>query len=453
MKLFAPLILLCFFLTGIRGSYAQQLPIDSVLLEINNAETDSAFIIAVNYHIRALERQAPDKFETYSEMAMGVAEESQDSSVIGLAYMIRANWFSYQQWYRKTREMAMQAVPYLEGADRKNALATAYMMIGTTHRHSGKYEDAIDYMLKASHIGIEINDPRIMAGCFNTLGIIYHHLSQSDKSHEYFDKALKVFEDLNSERNIAKLNNNLAIIYRNEGDLEKAHEAMQKSLSIWEKLGDERSKSVVYHNLGVTYTLEKKWDLAHMNIMKAVKIREKYDDKRGMAESYEELAYYHVQREEYDNALTFATKAMAVARKNQFDHLSVENMRLFSTIYAGKEDYKNAYQFLQDHTEGADSVYRIQNTKTIEHMESEYELELAQFELDAQAQEAAIRNQKLKRQELEQKNDRMVRYVLFVGIGLILLFALFVVNRLRITRKQKTIIESRKQEVEEQKRS
>jgi hypothetical protein len=61
----------------------------------------------------------------------------------------------------------------------------------------------------------------------------------------------------------------------------------------------------------------------------------------------------------------------------------------------------------------------------------------------------AIEEKKVVHAQLKQEKTQ--RYSLFAGLALVLIFALFMVNRFRITNKQKKIIESQKILVEEQK--
>lgn len=53
---------------------------------------------------------------------------------------------------------------------------------------------------------------------------------------------------------------------------------------------------------------------------------------------------------------------------------------------------------------------------------------------------------------LQLKQEKTQRYALYGGLVLLGLFALFMVNRIRVTNKQKKLIEVQKKIVEEQKR-
>jgi len=53
--------------------------------------------------------------------------------------------------------------------------------------------------------------------------------------------------------------------------------------------------------------------------------------------------------------------------------------------------------------------------------------------------------------ELQMKQEKTQRNVLYIGIGLIAIFSIFTYNRFRVTRKQKIVIEIKEKETNEQK--
>ena len=81
----------------------------------------------------------------------------------------------------------------------------------------------------------------------------------------------------------------------------------------------------------------------------------------------------------------------------------------------------------------------------------EYEKQAAADSV-AHAKDSEIKNAELAKQKAEISAKKNQQYALFGGLFLVCVFAVFMFNRYKVTKKQKSIIEDQKEIVEEQKK-
>lgn len=99
-----------------------------------------------------------------------------------------------------------------------------------------------------------------------------------------------------------------------------------------------------------------------------------------------------------------------------------------------------------------DSILSIENKEAIIQQEFKYQYEKqAAVDSVANAKERAIKEETIKRQQVELSSEKKMRYTLFGGLGIISLLLVFAINRFLVTRKQKDTIAEQKKVVEEQK--
>jgi len=130
--------------------------------------------------------------------------------------------------------------------------------------------------------------------------------------------------------------------------------------------------------------------------------------------------------------------------------------QVLSLIYQKLGNYKEGLAMYQLYINMRDSILSEANQKEVIRQEYKYQYEkqadstaIEQLKKDELALAEEKRKEDIATKENEKNN--LIIGSGAGGLGLVLLFTVFVVNRLRITRKQKDIIETQKSEVEEQK--
>ncbi|HHZ65005.1 MAG TPA: tetratricopeptide repeat protein, partial [Flavobacteriales bacterium] len=168
---------------------------------------------------------------------------------------------------------------------------------------------------------------------------------------------------------------------------------------------------------------------------KSLKIREEIGDKKGMAISLGNIGNIYDDQGNYEKALVYCTKALSIAQEiGNVVTIEEASNNLWGT-YKKLGKHSQALEMHELYIEMRDSINSEENTKATIRLQLQYEYE------KEKALDEARHQQKEKQQQLA---------TLFAAgaLALVLVFTLFILNRLKITRRQKNVIEQQKQEVE-----
>ena len=403
-------------------------------------------------------------------------------SKLGIAacYNIIGIVYGNQSDYNKAIEYYFKALKICEEIDRlapniaegKKGMASCYNNIGSVQYYQGHYDSTIESFLKALKKYEEIEDKEGIAQCYNNIGIVHKEQGSLDKAIEYYQKALKINKELNNNQLISSNYNNIGIIYFDQGkstsDLKikkekysKAIEYYLQSLKIDEMLGDKNGMTACYNNIGNVYQSQGLYDVSIDYFLKALKINEDLKDKNGSAICYINIASLNVKLSDdsllnqakktkfLNNAINFGQKAFDIAKN--IKALPMENgaAKILMESYDKLGNYKLAMKYGNIYIITKDSMFKEEKTKSIAEAEKKFESEKKQLQIEKLNKEKELQRSEILRQNETSRRQKSIIIFIIAGLLLVAVFAIFVVQRLRITRRQKRIIEKQKILVDE----
>lgn len=337
----------------------------------------------------------------------------------------------------------------------KKIMAMCYNNIGVVYVNQGIYDKAIECYIHALKIKEEVGDKKGMSSCYTNIGNVQYFQKQYDMAFEYYMKALKIFEELGDKKRITKCYINIGNVVSDKGDNEKAIEYYLKALKIAEEMNDKKGMSACYMNIGSVNSDQKIFEKALEYFLKALKIKEELGDKNGIVTCYINIgsmnkllsdsgAFSKNQKLNYLNqAITFGTKAILLAQ--EIKAMPMENLaaKTLMGAYRSMGDYKKSMEYAEIYIATKDSMFGEEKTRSLTEMETKYKAEKKQLEIDKLSKEKLL-------QLSENKKQKIIIVSIVAGLFLLIVFAVFIVNRLQITRRQKNIIETQKDEIEAQ---
>ena len=417
-RVLAVMCLCPFFLQFHMEAVAQdRTEIDSLKQFIDPAIRDSSQIRILSELGDLYVRSMPDTASFYFRTALEIALEIEDSlgeaeslRAIGTVKQIKGEYDSALVYLAEARGM-------FEEIDDKDKTATCYNNIGYVYKLKGDYAEAIEYFYMALEIAEELGQKRQMARTYNNIGTV--HLSQGDieKSNEVFEKALALYSDIGYTYGIALCNVNLGINAFNQGDFEKSLEYHQIALDIHKENNNTQGISICYGNMGEIYRNLGQLDKAIEYSLYSIELYQEMGYKEGLVAAYVNVSNLN-SRLAYDAALSdpkrisyvnsaidHGHKALELAR--EMKSYSLENASAEALMYAyqNKDDYVKAMEFAQLFIATKDSMFREEKTNAILEIETRYETEKKQQQIELQetqiiAQNATIKQQKAFRNAL-----------------------------------------------------
>lgn len=322
---------------------------------------------------------------------------------------------------------------------------------------------------------------RSLAGTINNIGFNYKNQGDIEKALEYYHQSLRLHEKQGNKKDVAVGLNNIGIVLEEQGEVEKALEYYHKSLKIQKEIGDKKGIARSYSNIGITYISQLDLNNAIKFCRKATVIQEEIGDKKGLATSLNNLAAIYSKQGNIKRALEYYQKSLAMERetgnkqgiawalnnvgrswnaignfteaikhvdesmkigKSLESPILIQNAALtFVEIYEKQGKGIEALEMFRVYIEMRDKLNNEKTQKAAIEQQAKYEYE-TQKVLDDAANEKGIA---LK--EEERKQQKIISIATGVGLFLVVIFLLFVANRLQVTRKQKVVIEEQNKEI------
>ena len=174
-------------------------------------------------------------------------------------------------------------------------------------------------------------------------------------------------------------------------------------------------------------------------------MQEETDDKNGLSRSLSSLAAIYFKENNTAEAIGYANRAKELAIKIENPAYVAHAANILCKIYKATGNSKNAFENYKLFVQMNDSVTSETNKKASIKSQLKYDYEKRIYADSVKVSEERKVSAAMLAQEKTQRN------FLFAGLLLVILFSAFMVNRFRLTNKQKKIIEEQKTIAEQQK--
>jgi signal transduction histidine kinase/Tfp pilus assembly protein PilF len=339
-----------------------------------------------------------------------------DTATVNIFVAIAKNFLSVNNdsaffYASKSRELAAK-IGYLQG------ISASAHTLGLIFFDLGNESKAMEYFLLALRISEEKKDKPGMAKGYNNVGLILSNQGMSGKAMNYYLKSLGVEEELGNHKGIAQSCNNIGLLYGDKNDFSQALKYSMRSLKIYEQLNDKPGLARVYNNIGIIFRNRKDYAGALEYYSKSLEIEEELGNKYGIAQSAYNMAVIHNITGNIIESNNFIDRVMSLITKDKDPYLVSQTARLKSENFEKTGDYKNAIRFL--HLSGTinDSLNNAGMNQKIRDLESGYEIEKKQAQIDMLEKDKIIQEKLLVWRNLE-------RNIMIGGFLLTAIFAFF----------------------------
>ena len=461
-----------------------------VLTTYHKATTDTGKIAQLNI---ICENMMYDDWTKYQwlqyRMVKAALEKPQDAAVkhslqvsmagalnnIGIMNMAVGNIDKALEYYLKS--LAIQ-----EEIGDQMGIVSSLNNIGSLYDDKGELDQARRYFVRAIQANMELKDLYYLGFSYNGLGQIYHFKGNIPKALTYHHRALTIRKEVGDKQGEAYSYNNLAAIYRSQKNYKQALEYIINSQKIQHEIGDLRGEALCFNNIGIIYSHQgkNKEALDQFRIAQSIRLeirdkkglayslscigaeylalgdeavamefyeqclalREELGDKNGIAAIHIDMGWIHYHNGKLNLAKKHGDIAYGLAQGGHSENLR-DAAKFLSEVYESKGNGNKAFKLYKEYVLMKDSIINEDNQQTTIQRQAQYEYEVKKAVDDAETEkQLAIGEEKQSRQ-------RVVIYAV-VAVSLLIAFVLFFVfNRLRLTRKQKHMIETAHNELEE----
>ncbi|TNE55585.1 MAG: tetratricopeptide repeat protein [Bacteroidetes bacterium] len=371
--------------------------------------------------------------------------------------------FLYETWAHTTwhqNKLKESITHYQEAMDRYEKLGkwasvgSMYSNIGYVYMDLGNYSKAIDYYQEAMRIGNERGLEKVEIQAQTYLADLYKIRKQYAKSLKFYRKSLNYFQKQGNLRNQQVCLNNIGIVFYDTRALDSALLYYEKALEIGLKLGDEKDVPNTLMNLGNVMSSKKKYEQAISYFERAIEYNVRNQDLRHLTENYANMGHLYLETNRNQKALEYFLKAKALADSS--DRVEYQSMirSMLADYYKRTGDYRKAMSNLEEHLVLKDSIMGLEQQRQLNELEAVFQNERQELEIDRLEKDKKLKQKILSEKELKLERESLFRWILIIGLTLLLALVIFIFFAYRNQSKanetisrQKRTLEAKNQEI------
>jgi len=314
--------------------------------------------------------------------------------------------------------------------------------LGTINLEYGNIKKALDFYYQSLEHNEKIGDQTGVASSLTNLGLIYYEQGDVEKSLESYQKAIKISRALGKMVGVIDNLSNIARVYYDKEEYQSAIDYLNQSKLISDSIGYMTGVSKATSNLGGIYKMlgnnEKALEMYH----EGLKLEEANGDKLGVGGIIGNIGLLYYEMGNLPKARKYGERSLAIAKEISYAIEIKNGSKLMSKIYKDQGNYKDAMAMYELFIQMRDSLKNEEIQTDLIKKEAKYEYE------KRKAIDDAAHEKQIAIEHEEKEKQQILTTAVAVGLGFAGIFLIVLFNRLKVTRKQKSIIEAQKDEVE-----
>jgi len=349
-------------------------------------------------------------------MIQRLKSAKQDSAKVMLLHSIsRAYWNKNPD---SAILMGQQTVDLARSLHFGKGIAFGLLSIGVAQVNKGDYSEGLKNQLQALRISDSLGLEDVKGRIYDDLGILYMNSGDYARARGYLHESLRIAQKLNSKTAIESLLVNLGEVYRKNYEYDSAIAYNLQAVALARELKDTLSIAISLFNIGDNYVRKEQPDTALPYLKESLSLSQKVNDYEGIAYCYNALAQAYRLNERIDQSITYARIGLHLAGSLGYSEVEKESCNILYQNYQQLKDFEKALQFRNQELQIQDSLYTITKDKELRNLQSSYELEKEQHQVDLLNEDRALQREEVGR-------ERSVRNILlsgFVVLGLLTFF-------------------------------
>jgi tetratricopeptide (TPR) repeat protein len=351
--------------------------------------------------------------------------------------------YFYKSNYEKALEYYTKGLKDAEQTNNIRGLSVCLSDIGNILAIKGDLVGALDNYIKASGYFKQVNDKMGLADCLNNIGLVNYFLERFEKSILYFQESKEIYVSIDYKVNIITTLTNIGKAYIKLEQYQKAEENLVKALTLSKEIKDKYSIISSYAYLGEVYYYKGDNESAKKSYLNALGFIKEYDEKLIELDCYEGMVKIEIEFGNLSEAEKYALKALRLAKELDYKINIRDSYQNLSKVYEEMGNYTKALKHFKLFKINNDSIFNEENRKQINELETKFQTEKKQQQINLQESILAKQNA-----ELEQ--SKLLRKSLVGGIAALLLMVLVISYAYVIKRNSNIKINKQKKKIEEQ---
>jgi signal transduction histidine kinase len=376
-----------------------------------------------------------DKAKYFGKEALKLSLKTNNLKGIAQSYNDLGILFFDEGNYPKAIEYYNESLKIRQKLGDEKGIAAIYNKLGILHQTKGEFKEALGFQFKALKIYEAISFDYGTSYCLNNIAIIYYNLNKYDESLKFHKQSLSIKEKINDQSGISGSLSNIGNIYFSQKNYSEAISHFKKA----EKIQREREEiyylASTLNNLGSCYKNLENYKEALKYITESYTIRLKLNDKVGQTSCLLNTAQIQMLRNQFGSAIEMLHKGLSIAHelgaKDELENY-YENL---SEAYKATGEHKKALSYFKLRNAYRDSIYSEENNKQIAEMQTKYDTEKKEQQI-----ELLTREKKINEIVNERKQNTLLLSSAGLGLAVVLVLIILFMYRQKETANKRLIL-------------
>lgn len=326
--------------------------------------------------------------------------------------------------------------------------------LGLVSTATGKLKDATGYFFDALKLCKQTsNDLAQLSSIYQNIGILYNTTNDIPAAIEYVKLSVECEEEIGDSSELIYAYLNLGSMYANNNVFDTAMIYFDKSLQGARKYGNILIEGTSVYNIGVVHYLKNELAEADKYFDEAVQLKMKSGDPKGLAETLTGIGSFYLDQGNYQKAEKICREAWKEANRINYILFNEKICGCIADASYAQGKYKEAYEFLEEEILARDTLVNLDSKSDLAKAEERLKYEVkAAADSVKRVEEIKVEEAKLAERDAKLKQEETRKYALYGGLALVVSFTIYIINRLRVIRRQRDLITEKEKETQEQKR-
>jgi tetratricopeptide (TPR) repeat protein len=333
----------------------------------------------------------------------------------------------------------------------KSQIGMLYTNIGVIYKSRGNYEKALEYYQENLYLQEEIADTIEIAKALANIGNIYFYVGVDlDKALEYYKRSLELFQKAGNFYLVGNTYNNIGLVYREKSDNGEALVYFKKALKIFKELNYKPGIAASQNYIGNVYLEGGNYTDALNYSKEALKINEEIGNRKEMASNYRDIGKAYAKWGKYDQSLEYFNKSLQLNRELGHIREVFENYKSISEVFEKQGRYAIALDNFKQYNSLKDSSISEEYLKQISELETKYETDRKERELEIQRSQLAEKEAEALAQKAELRRQKLMLLSVIFGLFVVGLFSILLYRQFKEKQKANVLLEDQNIEIKSQ---
>lgn len=383
-----------------------------------------------------------DTANYYYEQALQLYFEFKDKKGIAKIYTLLGIINANKGNYLEALDFYNQSLASYDWLNHYDGMASCYNNIGVIYLNKGMYKNAVAEFFKAIQLFEKSDNQMGIAKAYNNIGLIFYNQKLYHQALNYYIKARAIFKKINNTKGLIGTNNNIGSIYKFLNHINEAKWHYWQALQLARDFGDKMGISQALNNLGILESDVANYKQAEEFYLQSLQISRELEDKEGLASTMINLAHLYVKTKRYAVAMQHAQQALKIAESCELLDLQKSAYEYMAIVFAALKNYEKAFENHKLYKKFSDSLLNQILHNQINQLESKFQLERKQLEIENLQTERKHQQEKIYFQQ-------QATYGLIVGISITLILLLLAWYNYKAKQKSNVLLAMQNIEIQQ----